>query len=296
MPRRRRNPLALAIVLALAALSCGRGSEGRGPRVVGVSKQINEYLYDIHAESVLVARDLTSINPPAIKRLPSVGYHRALSAEGIVSMRPTMLLTDGNLGPDAVVAQVKKVGVPVLVLTPGSSLDSAQLLMQRLGREFHHEAQADSAVAAWKEGMTEALRDSAKWASGRRPRVLVMHFGQIANDYLGLKRGSTADQIIQWAGGVNAIDSTGGMLRLTPELIAKAAPDVIIATDVGFDRLGSAEKFASLPGVALTPAAKSGHVYRVNESEVMYFSPRTPAVLRKVAEWLHPGATSPAQP
>jgi iron complex transport system substrate-binding protein len=125
--------------------------------------------------------------------------------------------------------------------------------------------------------------------------VLVMHFGQMVNDYLGLKRGSTADQIIQWAGGVNAIDSTGGMLRLTPELIAKAAPDIIIATDVGFDRLGSAEKFASLPGVALTPAGKSGHVYRIDETEVMYFSPRTPAVLRKVAGWLHPGAQSPAQ-
>jgi iron complex transport system substrate-binding protein len=288
----RRRPQALAIVLALAALSCGRGDEGRGARVVGVSKQINEYLYDIHAESVLVARDLTSIHPAAITRLPSVGYHRALSAEGIISMRPTMLLTDGNLGPDAVVAQVRKVGIPVLVLAPGSSLDSAQLLMQRLGREFHHEAQADSVVASWKSGMAELLRDSAKWTSAHPPRVLVMHFGQIANDYLALKRGTTADQIIRWAGGVNAIDSTGGMLRLTPELIAKAAPDIIIATDVGFDRLGSAEKFAALPGVSLTPAARAGRIYRADESEVMYFSPRTPEVLRRMVNRLHPPAGS----
>lgn len=284
------------IALALAALACSRGDVAQGPRVVCVSKQINEFLYDIHAESVLVARDLTSIYPAAIRHLPSVGYHRALSAEGIISMRPTMLLTDGNLGPDAVVEQVRKVGIPVLVLAPGSTPDSAQLLMQRLGKEFHHEAQADSVVAAWKEEMHDVLRDSVQWATGRRPRVLVMHFGQMVNDYLGLKRGSTADRIVEWAGGVNAIDSTGGMLRLTPELIAKAAPDIIIATDVGFDRLGSAAKFASLPGVALTPAGKAGHVYRVDETEVMYFSPRTPAVLRKIAGWLHPGATSPAQP
>ena len=286
---------AMALAVAALALACGQRDAGSGPRVVCVSKQINEFLYDIHAESVLVARDLTSIYPPAIKRLPSVGYHRALSAEGIVSMRPTMLLTDGNLGPESVVEQVKKVGIPVVVLTPGSTPDSAQLLMQRLGKEFHHEAQADSVIAAWKQQMSDVLRDSTQWAAGRRPRVLVMHFGQMVYDYLGMKRGSTADQIIQWAGGVNAIDSTGGMLRLTPELIAKAAPDIIIATDVGFDRLGSAEKFASLPGVALTPAGKSGHVYRVDETEVMYFSPRTPEVLRKIAEWLHPGATSPAR-
>lgn len=293
MTRRAR---AARLLFVLVALACGRGDAGRGARVVCVSKQINEFLYDIDAESVLVARDLTSVYPPAITKLPSVGYHRALSAEGIISMRPTMLLTDGNLGPDAVVEQVKKVGIPVLVLAPGSTLDSAQSLMLRLGSEFHREPQADSVVRVWQNGMTNALADSAKWAAGPRPRVLVMHFGQIVNDYLGLERGSTADRIIQWAGGVNAIDSTGGMLRLTPELIAKAAPDVIIATDVGFDRLGSSEKFASLPGVSLTPAAKAGRVYRVDESEVMYFSPRTPEVLRKMVERLHPATTSAAHP
>jgi iron complex transport system substrate-binding protein len=79
------------------------------------------------------------------------------------------------------------------------------------------------------------------------------------------------------------------MLRLTPELIAKAAPDIIIATDVGFDRLGTADAFAAMPGVAETPAGKAKRIYRVDETEVMYFGPRTAASVRKVARWLHPG-------
>jgi iron complex transport system substrate-binding protein len=279
--------LSLTLLLALVC-ACAHDSTRSGPRVVCVSKQINEYLYDIHAESVLVARDLTSIYPPQITRLPSVGYHRALSAEGIISMRPTMLLTDGNLGPDAVVAQVKKVGIPVVVMEPGSTPDSARLLMKRLGQEFHHEHDADSVIANWNHDMTAVLGDTTMWDQGPRPRVLVMHFGQIANDYLAIKRGTPADQIIRWAGGVNAIDSIGGMLRLTPELIAKAAPDVIIATDVGYDRLGSADKFAALPGVSLTPAGRAKRIYRVDETEVMYYGPRTPASLEKMVKWLHP--------
>jgi len=284
--------LAAALVLVLAPLGCGRGDVAAGPRVVCVSKQINEFLYDIDAESVLVARDLTSVYPAAIKSLPSVGYHRALSAEGIISMKPTMLLTDGNLGPDAVVEQVKKVGIPVLVLKPGSSIDSSQALMTRLGKEFHHEKQADSVVAAWKQAMATALADTSTWASPHPPRVLVMHLGQIANDYLALERGTVADQLIRWTGGVNAIDSVGGMLRLTPELIAKAAPDIIIATDVGFDRVGSADKFAALPGVAQTPAARSKRIHRVDEIDLMYYSPRTPDVLRKFAGWVHDSTAS----
>jgi iron complex transport system substrate-binding protein len=269
------------------AIACAGDNSKSGPRVVCVSKQINEFLYEIHAESVLVARDLTSIYPPQIKNLPNVGYHRALSAEGIISMKPTMLLTDGNFGPDAVTQQVKKVGIPVVTMAPGAGQDSAQLLMARLGQEFHHEKSADSVIAQWKSDMAAALADTVQWAGKPKPRVLIMHMGQIANNYLAIKRGSPGDQIVEWAGGVNAIDSTGGMLRLTPELIAKAAPDIIIATDVGFDRLGSAEKFAEMPGVALTPAGKSKKIYRIDEIEVMYFGPRTAMSLRKIAGWLH---------
>lgn len=291
MRRARRTVARRALAaasLALAGLACARDGAAGGARVVSVSKQINEYLYAIGADSVLVARDLTSTYPERIRRLPSVGYHRGLSAEGILSMRPTMLLTDGNLGPDAVVAQVRKVGIPVVVMAPGQGLDSAQLLMARLGRQFHRERQADSVLATWRREMAGALADSARWAAEKRPRVLVMHFGQVVNDYLALRRGTTADQIVRWAGGVNALDSVGGMLRLTPELIARAAPDVIIATDVGFDRAGGADRFAALPGVALTPAGKAKRVYRVDESEVMYFGPRTPASLRRLAALLHP--------
>lgn len=285
---RRVRAVALATITALAALAaCAHNDRAAGPRVVAVSKQINEFLYDIHAESVLVARDLTSIYPPAIRSLPSVGYHRALSAEGIISMHPTMLLTDGNVGPDAVLAQVKKVGIPVVVITPGSTPDSAMQLMARLGTMFHHERQADSVIAAWRAGMDSVRADSARYAAGPHARVLVMHMGQLVNDYLAVKRGTPTDRIITWAGGVNAVDSTGGMMRLTPELIAKLAPDVIIATDVGFDRMGSAAKFATLPGVSLTPAAKNGRIHRIDETELMYFSPRTPAAVQKIAGWLH---------
>lgn len=292
--RARRVLHIYAALLLVVPLACGRDSRPAGERVVGVSKQINEFLYEIGAESVLVARDLTSIYPPAIRALPSVGYHRALSAEGIISMRPTMLLTDGNLGPDAVVEQVRKVGIPVVVMSPGSTVDSAQALMAELGERFGRKESADSVIAAWNRDMRAALADSARWAGAPTPRVLVMHFGQLNNSYLALKRGSAADRIITWAGGTNAVDSVGGMMRLTPELIARAAPDVIIATDVGFDRLGTAKKFATLPGVSLTPAAKHGRVYRVDETEVMYFGPRTPASIRKLAGWLHPAAAARA--
>ncbi len=106
-------------------------------RVVCVSKQINEFMYAIGAESVLVGRDLTSIYPPEILTLTSVGYHRALNAEGIISLRPTVLLTDGNFGPADVAAQLEKVGIPILTIQPGDSLAGAESLLTALGKRFN---------------------------------------------------------------------------------------------------------------------------------------------------------------
>ncbi len=136
--------------------------------------------------------------------------------------------------------------------------------------------------------MAEVLTDTLKWVGAKRPRVLIMHMGQIANSYLALKRGSIGDQMLRWAGAENAVDSVGGMMRLTPEIIAKTAPDIIIATDVGFDRYGSAEKFAAMPGVSLTPAAKTLRIYRVDETDVMYYGPRTPDGVRRLEAFIHP--------
>ena len=277
---------AIAGVLAIAAVACAGGASAPRARVVCVSKQLNEFLYAIGAQGDLVARDLTSVYPPEIQKLPSVGYHRALSAEGILSVKPTLFLTDGNVGPDAVIEQVRQVGIPVVVLRPGATPDSAQLLLADLGRRFHRAAQATRVLSRWRAGMDSVRADSAR-RSAARPRVLFMHFGQIINNYLGIRSGTAADRVLHWAGGVNAIDSIGGMSRLTPEVIARCAPDVIVATDVGFDRVGSAAKFAELPGVALTPAAKSGRIYRIDETEIMYFGPRTPGAVRHLADLIH---------
>ncbi len=277
----------VALGLAVAVAACGRFGDRSAQtaatdRVVCVSKQLNEFMYAIGAEDHLVAVDLTSIYPPQIKKLPTVGYHRALSAEGIISMKPTLFLTDGNVGPSAVLDQLKKVGIPIETMLPGNTLDSAQQLLLRLGDKFGRRPTADSVLAQWKAGMQDVWRDTARYAGKPRPRVLIIHFGQIANNYLAVKAGGPADDMIRWAGGVNAVDSVGGMERLSPELIAKIAPDIIVATDLGFDRYGSADAFATMPGVSLTPAGKAKRIYRITETELLYFGPRTPATVRKL--------------
>ena len=290
-----KNAIRIAFLFGIFAFftACGRlGNDDKKAnqttRIVCISKQINEYIYALGAEQDLVAVDLSSIYPEQIKKLPNVGYHRALSAEGIISMKPTVVLHDGSIGPEAVVDQVKKVGIPMLEMKSGRGVDSAKSLMREVGKYFKKEAAADSIIKKWDADMALALKDTAKYAGKPKPRILIIHYGRAANIYLAMTKKSPANQIIEWAGGVNAIDSMGGMARTNAEMIAKSAPDIIIATDFGFDKFGSADKFKEMPGVSLTPAGKNGRIYRIEESEIVYFGPRTASVVKKVVDMVHP--------
>ena len=98
----------LSIILLTA---CGRFSnkdqkEENAERIVCIAKQYNEIIFALGAQKSLVAVDLSSTYPPEIKKLPTVGYHRALSAEGILSIKPTLVIHDNNVGPEAVMKQL----------------------------------------------------------------------------------------------------------------------------------------------------------------------------------------------
>jgi len=96
----------------LSFISCNRFSnedknKDQETRIVSVSKQYNEIIFALEAEKNIVAVDVSSTFPAAIEKLPTVGYHRALSAEAILANKPTLILEDNNIGPDHVVNQLK---------------------------------------------------------------------------------------------------------------------------------------------------------------------------------------------
>src|SRR5262245_24297968 len=103
----------VAILFAALASSCGRFSNPTndtiGDRVVVIWSIYNEIIFALGAQDKVVGVDLSSTYPPEIKNVTTVGYHRALSAEGILSLHPTAILSDdNNMGPPQVVDQIKQ--------------------------------------------------------------------------------------------------------------------------------------------------------------------------------------------
>jgi iron complex transport system substrate-binding protein len=92
---------------------------------------------------------------------------------------------------------------------------------------------------------------------------------------------------VEWAGGRMAIEKSGMQRMASPEIVAQSNPEVILMTEFGFDRLGSADQAKTLPGVAETDAAKNNRIYRVPEHELMYFGPDTGKNVVELAHIIH---------
>src|SRR6478672_5761543 len=90
--------------------SCGRfgnkNKESGKDRIVCVSKQMTEFLFALHQGDKIVGIDLTSTYPPETKKLTTVGYHRHLSAEGIISLDPTIVMHQNDVAPSEVMPQI----------------------------------------------------------------------------------------------------------------------------------------------------------------------------------------------
>ena len=256
---------------------------------MSVSKQLTEIIFAVGGDSALVGRDISSTWPPAATKITAVGYHRALGPEGILSLHPSVIWDDGNWGPQSTIDQLKKVGIPMRQFDGGGTIDSTERLIKEIAAEFHNPRAGDSVCNRLDSDMKRA--DSLRRTYAGQPplRVLVIHFGQAANQYFVLNHRGTQQQMLEWAGAVNAADTGQKWKNLSAEVIAEAQPDVILATDYGFDLQGSVEKFKQLPGVSLSPAAKHNRIYRIEEHDLVYLGPRTGQNVYNLIRLIHQG-------
>lgn len=278
--------------ISLFLSGCGRFAnedkkQEHQERIVCISKQYSEIIYALNAQDDIVAVDVSSTFPPEIKKLPTVGYHRALSAEAILAMKPTLILQDNNIGPEHVVKQLNDLKIPMKDFGKHTStIEGTDSLIHEMGTYFHKEQRADSLCMKLGSDMKQALESAKQYKDSAK--VLIIHFGQASNIYLVMTKKSTAAKMIEWAGGVMAVNDEKGMKQISPEIVAASDPDVILLTDFGYDRLGgSPDKIKELPGVASTKAFKNKRIYRVEEHDMVYLGPRTGENVLLIQKLIH---------
>lgn len=290
------------ISVSLIFISCDRfrNKESKGDkhrRIVCLSKHLTEMVFALGKGHDIVAVDLSSTYPDSAKLLKTVGYHRALSPESIIAMEPDLVIHSNDIGPENVLPQITKAGLNIKAFGGANTIDSAKLLLADLGKFFGEEHKADSLIKKMDAGITNAAAELTSRNIKDTPSVMIIHFGRANNVYFVMSgRNGVGDKMIQLAGGKTAKYDAKGARQISAEAVAEANPDIIIATDYGFDQMGGMEKFATgVAGVSLTDAAKNKRIYRFEEHDLIYFGPRTGENIIKLMDLIHPKTNVPAQ-
>ncbi|MFC4272586.1 ABC transporter substrate-binding protein [Sneathiella chungangensis] len=241
-------------------------------RIVSIGGALTETIYAIGAGDRIVGSDTTSYYPEAAAALPKVGYQRALSAEGILSLGPELIIMSDESGPPAVLEQLKKAGVNMLTLTAGRSLEDVKTTIETISKTLEKESEGASLIAQIT-GMQDRLREvSDRQTDPPHVMFILQHSGGAP---MVAGKNTAADSIIRLAGGINAVADYEGYKPLSPESAASLAPDVLLLTTQGLAQAGGEASLLSVPGLSLTPAAGNGRIIAMDALLLLGFGPRT---------------------
>ncbi|QHQ37036.1 heme/hemin ABC transporter substrate-binding protein [Algicella marina] len=254
-------------------------------RIVTAGGDLTEVVTALGAADSIVGIDSTSTYPAEITDLPDIGYVRALSAEGVLTLRPDLLIGAYDTGPEAVLGQLQAAGVQVEIAPGGEDAQSVPAKIRFVGDLLGKSREATALIAAYEADMAELA--TALQGVEDRPRVLFILSMQNGAPLVGGAL-TAADKIIALAGGVNVATGFDGYKPMNREAILAAAPDVILMMNGHADRLGGVDEVLALPEIALTPAGQNRRAITMDGMLLLGFGPRTPLAARELARALHP--------
>ena len=275
------------VILTLFAAQMGRAESAT--RIVSIGGSVTEIVYALGQQNRLVARDTTSSFPAAAEELPNVGYARALSPEGVLSVDPDMIIATEGSGPPATLDVLKQANVIYVEVPEIYSAAGVATKIETVGTALGKEEAAQALSARVTTELADAQRRATAAAGDHPKRILFVLSTQGGRVMVG-GQDTAADGIIQMAGGINAITQFSGYKQMTDEAIAAAAPDVILAMDRGGDHGLTKTSMLELPALALTPAAQSGHLIRMNGLHLLGFGPRTASAVAELSTAIYGAA------
>ena len=244
-------------------------------RVLAIGGSITEIIYALGQEDRLIARDTTSSYPPEAQQLPDVGYMRALSPEGVLSVKPDLILAEEGAGPPETIGVLQAAGVPFETIKAAVDAEGLIAKLRAVAETLGVPEAAEAPIAALQADLDQLTEQKIDGDQKKRVLfILSLQDGRI----MASGQETEADAIIRMAGAENAVDGFQGYKPLTDEAISAAAPEVILIMNRGgatSDHDASNADLFAMPALSITPAAKTGAVIRMDGLYLLGFGPRT---------------------
>jgi iron complex transport system substrate-binding protein len=284
-----RHLLCAAIVVVATGAQAADTS-----RIISVGGAVTEILYALGADKNIVAVDTTSFYPlRAQTEKASVGYMRALSAEGVLGLRPSLIIATEGAGPKETMSVLEAAKVPLIVVPDHHNAEGIVEKIQIIAKAVGAQARGQCMI----ETVKKDLDDLAKLRPQIKAPERVMFVLSLVNGRAMVAGGHTAaDGVIKMTGAVNAITDYDGYKPISDEAVVAAKPDVILAMAHGGPNHVEAAELFALPAFGATPAARNKRFIVIDGLSLLFFGPRTARAARELSIAIHPelaGASAP---
>ena len=281
VPMKLVNILLALLLMTEKSLACDFAEDSSRIAVGGGS--ITEILYFLDAEEKIVAVDITSNYPASATSLPSIGYVRSLSTEGILSLSPTLVIGEDDMGPSDVIAQIENSGVDIISVEEHHSSDGILAKIRCVAKVVGSQAKANTLIEQQLLPVIQRLEHQAKSVRQQQQSVLFI-LSMNAGSPIVAGKNVSANGLINMLGARNSMLSFDGWKPANVEAIIAAAPDVILISNRGLEGIGDLSELRSHPTLRLTPAAQTGKIFAMDGMALLGFGPRTLSTALTLAE------------
>lgn len=261
-------------------------------KLVVLGGSMTEVVYALGAGDKVIAADVTSTYPKQVEELPRLGYYRKTSAEGVLALEPRHIIMTSDAGPAEAIEQIKKAGVNVHTITQPAELEQTRAMITKLGDLLGEPDGAKELVAKLDADLDEVAKRRDAHGAEKAPKVLFV-YARGKNVLMVSGSKTPAAEMLTLAGAKNTVTAFEGFKPLTPEAVATASPDFIVMPAKGAASLGGPDAVFELPGLALTPAAKSKSLVLVDDLALLGFGPRVGEALLELQDKLGVASEAP---
>jgi iron complex transport system substrate-binding protein len=262
-------------------------SEAATTRIVSLGGDVTEILAALGYMDRIAAVDSTSKFPEvALETKANVGYLRALSTEGVLSVNPSAIIASDGAGPPDVVKALKGSSIPYLVVEDDAGPESVVAKVRHIGAAINAGDRAEKLAKSIEAEFAALAKEREQLKKAKR--ALIVLTVQNGRAIVG-GAGSSADAILKLAGADNAAVGMDGFKPVSDEQLAQFAPDAIIVMGrVGEGAQKPVELVKALKGLQSSPAITANAVIQMDGLYLLGFGPRTPAAARDVMAAIYP--------
>ena len=270
--------LILLLLISNVHANCNKAKNSNSIVVAGGS--ITEIIYFLNLQNKLVGVDVTSNYPLTAKKLPSIGYIRNLSIEGLLSLKPNLILAEESIGPPIILKQLNKTSVEFRIIKNDYTLEGINEKFLCISKILDVDIKNNIYYKKFVNNVKK-LKSFVKNNNKEKKDILLILMMKGTSPIIAGKN-TSGHGFIKMIGQNNSMDKVSGWKPVSAEEILIANPNYIIITKRALKDFISIEKFLKLPGISSTKAAKNKNVFIKDGMSLLGYGPRTINVAKEI--------------